>query len=296
MNTTNAVIGVVAVALIGGGVYFFTSTPAVPAVTTFEACVAAGNPVMESYPRQCTSKDGTHFTENVGNTVEKADLIRVISPRPNEAVQSPLTITGEARGSWFFEASFPVVLTDWDGKIIAQGNANATGDWMTTDFVPFKATLTFVAGASTYSNKGTLILKKDNPSGLPENDNSLEIPVIVGSTTGGTVGGGILPYNSGIKGTVTLGPTCPVMKDPPDPQCADKGYATTISLYRKGSATVFATTKSDAGGMFQVSLPPGTYTISASGGQTLPRCTPTDAVVGATGYVTATISCDTGIR
>src|SRR3989344_8105207 len=33
-------------------------------VTNFEECVAAGNPVMESYPRQCRSADGKLFVEN----------------------------------------------------------------------------------------------------------------------------------------------------------------------------------------------------------------------------------------
>jgi hypothetical protein len=33
-------------------------------VTSFEECVAAGNPVMESYPRQCRAGD-KHFVENV---------------------------------------------------------------------------------------------------------------------------------------------------------------------------------------------------------------------------------------
>jgi hypothetical protein len=34
-------------------------------VTDFEKCVADGNPVMESYPRQCRSKEGITFTEVV---------------------------------------------------------------------------------------------------------------------------------------------------------------------------------------------------------------------------------------
>jgi len=149
-------------------------------VTTFEECVLEGNPVMESYPRQCISKSGKHFTENVGNAVEKSDLIRLTSPLPNATVSSPITITGEARGNWYFEASFPIFLTDWDGKIIAQGIATAQGEWMTTEFVPFKATLKYnFADAGQYSNRGTLILKKDNPSGLPEHDDALEIPVML---------------------------------------------------------------------------------------------------------------------
>ena len=116
--------------------------------------------------------------ENTGNAVQKAGLIRVTSPRPNSTVESPLTITGQARGYWYFEASFPVVLVDWDGKIIAQGIAQAQGEWMTEDFVPFEATLTFTADPNAYSNRGSLILQKDNPSGLPQNDDALEIPVL----------------------------------------------------------------------------------------------------------------------
>jgi len=33
-------------------------------VTSFEECVAAGNPVMESYPRQCRTADGKNFVES----------------------------------------------------------------------------------------------------------------------------------------------------------------------------------------------------------------------------------------
>lgn len=111
----------------------------------------------------------------------KADLITLTSPVPNGVVASPLVVTGQARGYWFFEASFPVVLTNWDGLIIAQGIATAKGDWMTEEFVPFSATLEFVspypAGAEDFMKRGSLILQKDNPSGLPENDNALEIPI-----------------------------------------------------------------------------------------------------------------------
>src|SRR3989344_275669 len=108
----------------------------------------------------------------------------------------------------------------------------------------------------------------------------------VATTTSGGGGGSILPYNSGISGTVLLGPTCPVMRDPPDPGCADKPYATTINVYRVGSSSTFATGKSDANGAFKISLPPGTYTVAASGGTVLPRCSPAEAIVVQTGYIT----------
>lgn len=144
-------------------------------VTNFQECHEAGNPIMESYPRQCNSKDGGHFVEEIGNEIEKMNLIRLESPRPNEVIKNPLIVKGEARGYWFFEASFPVMLTNWDGLIIAEGIAQAKSEWMTEDSVPFEATLNFVK--PDYGKRGTLILKKDNPSGLPEYDDALEIPI-----------------------------------------------------------------------------------------------------------------------
>ena len=110
---------------------------------------------------------------------KKIDLIRVDSPRPEEEIFSPLAISGEARGYWFFEASFPVVLVDWDGRIIAQGIATAQDEWMTENFVPFKAELIFEKPAfiGDFSKRGALILQKDNPSGLPKHNDALEIPI-----------------------------------------------------------------------------------------------------------------------
>lgn len=36
-----------------------------PVIMNFEECVAAGNPVMESYPRQCRTEDGRLFVEEI---------------------------------------------------------------------------------------------------------------------------------------------------------------------------------------------------------------------------------------
>jgi len=37
----------------------------ISSIDGFEDCVAAGNPVMESYPRQCRTSDGEHFVESI---------------------------------------------------------------------------------------------------------------------------------------------------------------------------------------------------------------------------------------
>lgn len=142
-------------------------------ITSFRDCVDRGGTVMESYPRQCKYGSVT-VTEQIGNALEKADLITIDSPRPNDIVTTPLTIRGEARGTWYFEATFPVKIVDSDGNVLGQSYAQAQDEWMTEEFVPFESTLTFDPGDAT---EGVLVLEKDNPSGLPENDDQLRIPV-----------------------------------------------------------------------------------------------------------------------
>lgn len=100
--------------------------------------------------------------------------IRIAAPMPNGVVVSPLTVAGEARGTWYFEASFPVELLDADRNSIAIIPAQAEGEWMTEGFVPFTATLDFTVPAT---DTGFVVFKKDNPSGLPEHDASVEVPV-----------------------------------------------------------------------------------------------------------------------
>ncbi len=107
--------------------------------------------------------------------VDKSTLITVTSPIKDAEISSPLSIAGRARGSWFFEGSFPVILLDSYRNTIAEGHVTTQGEWMTQDFVKFLGTLQF----NNYikGSKGFLVLKKDNPSGLVENDDSIEIPI-----------------------------------------------------------------------------------------------------------------------
>lgn len=162
-----------ALLLIAGAAYF--AGDRTQKVADFNECAVAGYPVAESYPRQCRTPDGETFREDIGNELEKDDRIRIAAPRPNTVIRSPLAVTGVARGNWFFEASFPITLLNAAGTEIATAVAQAKGEWMTTEFVPFEVTLTFEKAPT---EGGTLVLKKDNPSGLPEHDDELRIPVM----------------------------------------------------------------------------------------------------------------------
>ncbi len=103
---------------------------------------------------------------------------------------------------------------------------------------------------------------------------------------------------SGIKGTVLLGPTCPVMRDPPDTQCADKRYKTNLAVTTVSGTKIIKAFSSDANGNFEVEAEPGNYEIrSASGANIFPHCSTNGAIVVKAGsYTTTTIYCDTGIR
>ena len=65
-------------------------------------------------------------------------------------------------------------LLDANGAELAVIPAQAKDEWMTTDFVPFEVTLVFQPPST---DTGTLILEKDNPSGLPEHADEFRIPV-----------------------------------------------------------------------------------------------------------------------
>lgn len=147
--------------------------------TNFMEC-AVRYPVMESYPRQCNTPTGLHFVEEVPSPPAPVfgkidDLIEVERPVVNQQIASPLVITGRARGVWFFEATFPIELKNAAGVVIATHYAEAEDEWMTEDFVPFSATLTFPAQPAGTS--GSLVLKRSNASGDPIRDQELVIPV-----------------------------------------------------------------------------------------------------------------------
>ncbi|MBY0310223.1 Gmad2 immunoglobulin-like domain-containing protein [Patescibacteria group bacterium] len=180
-----ALFGLIALALIAGIASTFLSPKEEEIIAcTMDAMVCAdGSMVGRSGPNcEFACPPAPEVPGDIAAQIDaKSDKIKLTGPAPLAVVINPFTISGQARGPWYFEASFPIFLTNWDGLIISQTVAAAQGDWMTEDFVPFVAELDFVnpykEGDPEFMKRGTLILKKDNPSGLPEHDDALEIPV-----------------------------------------------------------------------------------------------------------------------
>ena len=104
-----------------------------------------------------------------------SENVKVSSPLPNATVAQNFTVSGYARGIWFFEASFPVEVRDPQNNLVGIGIAQAVGEWMTEEFVAFNAPVT----VQSYTGPATLVLKKDNPSGLPEHNDSESFSIVI---------------------------------------------------------------------------------------------------------------------
>lgn len=115
-----------------------------------------------------TEVHATKFT-----SVKGADLV-VYAPGSRTTITSPLAVVGQVPGGWSFEASFPVKLLNSKGEVIASGPAAVLGDWTSGQSSSFAMTLTW---SSLQTGVGSLVLARDNPSGLSANDDSLTIPV-----------------------------------------------------------------------------------------------------------------------
>jgi hypothetical protein len=103
---------------------------------------------------------------------------------------------------------------------------------------------------------------------------------------------------SGIRGTVLLGPTCPVGDDPAatDPMPCVTAYAASLVVLDSESAVV-SRVASGSDGKFQVDLPPGDYVVTPStGADTYPIAQPVSVTVSAGQYADVEINYDTGIR
>jgi hypothetical protein len=138
-------------------------------VTDFQSCQNAGGVITDGEPVICVYNNKTYA--EVQNPQPEVVLDQ---PKYGDLVSSPMIVKGKAKGNWFFEGTMPATLKDENGKVLVQQALHADGDWMTTNYVPFSGTMAFDPGTSQY---GVLIINKDNPSGMPELDSSVAVPV-----------------------------------------------------------------------------------------------------------------------
>ena len=99
--------------------------------------------------------------------------------------------------------------------------------------------------------------------------------------------------DSGIRGTVLYGPTCPVQR--PGQTC-ERPYQASITIRREPSDLVAARVRSDSHGRFTVRLRAGTYLLQPRNRMPFPRARTQTVSVRRHAFTSVTIRFDSGIR
>ena len=103
--------------------------------------------------------------------------------------------------------------------------------------------------------------------------------------------------DTGIGGTATAGPVCPVEQNPPDPKCAPRPVAGATIVIQDGSGAQVAVAISQQDGTYFVAVPPGHYVVDPQPVQGLLGTAATQPADVAAGAITdVALEYDTGIR
>jgi carboxypeptidase family protein len=70
-----------------------------------------------------------------------------------------------------------------------------------------------------------------------------------------------LPNARPVTGRATAGPTCPVMRNPPDPGCSDRPVAGAVLVIQSAAGVEVARVTTDRDGRFTLTLAPGAYRL-----------------------------------
>ena len=103
--------------------------------------------------------------------------------------------------------------------------------------------------------------------------------------------------DTGIGGTATAGPVCPVEQNPPDPSCAPRPVAGATIVIRDGSGAQVAVAISAQDGKYFAALRPGHYVVDPQPVEGLLGTAAKQPADVAAGEITdVALEYDTGIR
>ena len=93
------------------------------------------------------------------------------------------------------------------------------------------------------------------------------------------------------------GPTCPVVQDPPDPNCTDRAVGNELVVVSRADGTVVESRRTDPEGRTSFTLPAGSYSVlpgNESGYMGAPG--PSVVIIRSGAVSRVDFSYDTGIR
>lgn len=143
---------VLIVIVVGGAVFFLNKKPSSPELITV--------PSSNIQPEILDNKD---------------DLVS-FSIAFGSNVSGKIEADGILKGGYFFEGNIPISILDANKNVLRITNGTATTDWMTAEPVSFNTTLDFTG---LTAGPAYIEIHNDNPSGLPENDKFILIPIVI---------------------------------------------------------------------------------------------------------------------
>lgn len=106
--------------------------------------------------------------------------LSILTPLPESVIECPFSVVGIVPANWAFEGQLPISLINSAGVIVDKAPAMIRGDWTSGDMGLLTAALTCPDGGCT--GNATIVLSMENPSGIPENGDSAQIPFVFGES------------------------------------------------------------------------------------------------------------------
>lgn len=126
-----------------------------------------GKDVEEKQDDQVDTRVMTGYTE---------DLLSFSIAPGAKMPKGILSYRGELKGAWFFEGNIGIAIWDGNKKLLKQDHAMSTTEWMTAGPVAFEGNIDFTG---LPAGMGYFEIQNDNASGIPENNKSILIPIIL---------------------------------------------------------------------------------------------------------------------
>ncbi len=241
-----------------------------PVVDSFEACVRAGYPVMESYPRQCRTADGQLFVEEVVVTaeasttaVEPEDPQQIgLAPYPDEPLDvlptRPLSVKELVEHRSALNGQ-----TVWLRGVVVE---TLLGEKACPPDRGMCAPPSIFLAETTDANRNPhydlhIVVSEAKQEAVYPMGETIELPVRV---QGDRTGLSLQEVESGVlEGHVTVGPLSPVVQaGVPEPTPAPEVYAERkIVIYAEDGQQEVVRVDIDGSGNYRVSLPVGVYVV-----------------------------------
>lgn len=241
-----------------------------PVVDSFEACVRAGYPVMESYPRQCRTADGQLFVEEVVVTAEASTTVVEpedpqqigLAPYPDEPLDvlptRPLSVKELVEHRSALNGQ-----TVWLRGVVVE---TLLGEKACPPDRGMCAPPSIFLAETTDANRNPhydlhIVVSEAKQEAVYPMGETIELPVRV---QGDRTGLSLQEVESGVlEGHVTVGPLSPVVQaGVPEPTPAPEVYAERkIVIYAEDGQQEVVRVDIDGSGNYRVSLPVGVYVV-----------------------------------